>query len=133
MNISIASFAFHGLKAAGMVDVFGYLETCRYRYGLSTADIWNGLIDSDPEKYLNDGFCGKLKAALTERELALVNYHADGCHAWEDEPAVRQRYHDLALRHLKFAAGVGAQTVRIDAGGKGQVWTNEQFDTIVKK
>lgn len=132
MNISIASFAFHGLKAAGMIDVFGYLETCRHRYGLSTADIWNGLIDSDPEKYLNDGFCGKLRTALAERELTLVNYHADGCHCWEDDAAVRQRYHDLAVRHLKFAAAVGAKTVRIDAGGKGQVWTNEQFDTIVK-
>ncbi len=131
MNISIASFAFHGLKAAGMIDVFGYLETCRYRYQLRTADIWNGLIDSDPEKYLNDDFARKLKTALQERELALVNYHADGCHLWEDDPAARERNRALALRHLKFAADLGAKTVRIDAGGKGTEFTSEQWDVII--
>jgi hypothetical protein len=26
MNISIASFSFHGLKSQGMMDVFGYLS-----------------------------------------------------------------------------------------------------------
>ena len=104
MNISIASFSFHGLKSAGLMDVFGYLETCRYRYGLSTADIWNGLIDKDPEVYLNDAFAAKLVTALEERELTVVNYHADGCHAWENEPAARDRNHSLALRHLKFGS-----------------------------
>ncbi len=131
MNISIASFSFHGLKSAGMMDVFGYLEACRYRYGLNTADIWNGLIDNDPEKYLNDEFLKKLKSALDERELTLVNYHADGCHVWEDDPATRARYRDLALRHLKAAAYLGARTVRIDAGGKGQVWSAQQWDTVI--
>jgi len=130
MNVSIASFSFHGLKAAGMMDVFGYLESCRYRYALSTADIWNGLISSDPEFYLNDEFLKKLKAALDERELALVNYHADGCHVWEDDPAKRAAHHALALRQLHAAKVLGAKTLRIDAGGKGNVWTSEQFDTI---
>ena len=131
MNISIASYAFHGLKGAGMIDVFGYLEACKHRYGLNTADIWNGLIDNDPEKYLNDGFLRKLKAALDERELTLVNYHADGCHIWEDDADRRKLHHDLALRHLQAAAYLGARTVRIDAGGKGSVWSNQQWDTII--
>ena len=41
--ISIASYSFHGLLEAGMIDVFGYLESCRYRYHLDTADIWSNL------------------------------------------------------------------------------------------
>ncbi len=131
-SISIASYAFHGLKAAGMIDVFGYLETCRYRYGLCTADIWNGLISDNPEFYLNDDFLKKLRAALDERELTLVNYHADGCHIWEDSPDGRAVHHALALRHLHAAEVLGAKTVRIDAGGKGNVWTSEQLDTITK-
>jgi sugar phosphate isomerase/epimerase len=130
MNISIASFSFHGAKAAGTMDVFGYLETCRYRYGLSTADIWNGLISSNPEFYLNDEFLKKLKADLDERELTLVNYHADGCHVWEDEPEQRARNRTLALRHLHAGELLGAKTVRIDAGGRGHTWTSQQFDTI---
>lgn len=133
MSISIAAFSFHGLKSAGLMDVFGYLETCRYRYGLGTADIWNGLIDRDPEVYLNDAFPAKLVGALAERELTVVNYHADGCHAWENEPAAREKNHSLALRHLKFGAQIGAKTVRIDAGSRGQTWTDEQFDFIVQK
>lgn len=131
MNISIASFAFHGLKAQGMMDVFGYLETCRYRYGLNTADIWNGLIDNDPEKYLNEEFLRKLKIAMEERELTLVNYHADGCHLWEDDAERRKKHRELALRHLQAAAYLGAKTVRIDAGGKGTVFSNEQWDVII--
>ncbi len=50
MNISIASYSFHKTIAAGKMDVFGYLESCKYRYRLDTADIWNGLLRStDPD------------------------------------------------------------------------------------
>lgn len=42
MRISILSYSFRGLLEAGMMDVFGYLETCKYRYGLDAADIWRG-------------------------------------------------------------------------------------------
>lgn len=132
MNISLASYAFHGLKAAGMMDVFGYLETCRHRYGLATADIWNGLISDNPEFYLNDEFLKKLKAALDERELTLVNYHVDGVHVWEDDPDRRQAHVALAMRQLQAAEYLGARTVRIDAGGKGTVWTQQQWDIIIK-
>ena len=44
MNISIASYAFYGLLKEGAIDLFGYLETCKYRYGMQTADIWNGML-----------------------------------------------------------------------------------------
>jgi hypothetical protein len=44
MNISVAGFSVHGLLAEGKIDIFGYLESCRYRYDLHTADIWNGLL-----------------------------------------------------------------------------------------
>jgi sugar phosphate isomerase/epimerase len=97
---------------------------------LSTADIWNGLISRDVEFYLNEDFLKKLKAALDERELTLVNYHADGCHVWEDDPAERAKNRALALRHLQAAEVLGAETVRIDAGGRGQTWTTQQLDTI---
>ena len=31
-NVSIASYAFHGLLREGAIDVFAYLETVKYRY-----------------------------------------------------------------------------------------------------
>ena len=40
MNVAVASYAFHGLVRSGRMDVFGYLESCKYRYHLRTADIW---------------------------------------------------------------------------------------------
>ncbi len=132
MKISIASYSFHGLRGADMMDVFGYLETCKYRYQLDAADIWNGLIGRDETAYLQDSFLKKLREALAEREMTLANYHADGCHIWEDDAGQREAHHRSALAHLKAAAYLGAKTVRIDAGGKGQVWTAEQFDLIVK-
>jgi hypothetical protein len=86
MNISLAGFSVHGLLAEGKIDIFGYLESCRYRFGLQTADIWNGLLPTiEPE------FLKKVRQGMEERELQLVNYHVDGVHLWEDDPAARER------------------------------------------
>jgi sugar phosphate isomerase/epimerase len=38
-----------------------------------------------------------------------------------------------ALAHLKAAKILGGRFARIDAGGKGDHWTQEQFDHIVKR
>ncbi len=128
MNISIASYAFHGLLAAGQMDVFGYLESCKYRYHLDTADIWNGMLTSTDEAYLK-----KVKAALDERELTLVNLCVDGAHIWEDDPDLREKNYQNALAHLKAGEILGARTVRIDAGVRADTFTNEQLDWIVKR
>ena len=128
MNISIASYAFHGLLREGQIDVFGYLESCRYRYGLGAADIWNGMLDSTDEAYLL-----KVKDALDERELVLVNLCVDGAHIWEDDPDVREKHHQNALAHLSAAELLGAETVRIDAGVRADTFTDEQFEWIIKR
>jgi sugar phosphate isomerase/epimerase len=132
MNISIASFSFHGALAEGTMDVFAYLEACRYRYHLNTADIWNGLLGSDVEVQLNEDRLKKVRKAMDERDLVCVNYHADGCHPWEDDPEVRARHKELAYRHLRVAEILGARTVRIDTGGRERHWTDEQFDFIAE-
>jgi len=130
MNISIASFSFHGAVADGTLDVFGYLEACRYRYHLNTADIWNGLLGSDVEVQLNEDRLRKVRRAMDERDLVCVNYHADGCHPWEPDPEVRARHRELAYRHLKAAEILGAKTVRIDTGGSEREWSSEEFAFI---
>jgi sugar phosphate isomerase/epimerase len=132
MKISIASFSFHGALAQGTLDIFAYLEACRYRFHLDTADIWNGLLGADVELQLNEERLHKVRQAMDERSLVCVNYHADGCHPWEDEPEVRERHRELAYRHLKAAEILGAQTVRIDTGGREREWTDEEFDFIAQ-
>ncbi len=132
MNISIASFSFHGALGDGTMDVFTYLEACRYRYHLDTADIWNGLLGADVEIQLDPERLAKVRRAMDERDLVCVNYHADGCHPWEDDAEARERHLALAYRHLKAAEILGAKTVRIDTGGRDREWTSEQFDVISK-
>jgi sugar phosphate isomerase/epimerase len=128
MKISVASYAFYGLLREGQIDLFGYLESCKYRYHLRTADIWNGMLLSTEDDYL-----AKVKAALDERELALANLCVDGAHIWEDDPDVRERHYQNALSSLHAAEVLGAKTIRIDAGVREDVFTDEQFDWIVKR
>jgi sugar phosphate isomerase/epimerase len=128
MNVSVASYSFHGLLAAGMIDIFGYMESCKYRYHLRSADIWNGMLVSTDEEYLK-----KVKEGLDQRELVLANYCVDGAHIWEDDPAAREKNYQNALANLKAGEYLGAKTIRIDAGGAGTSFTEEQFDLIVKR
>lgn len=125
MNISIAGYSVHGLLSEGKIDIFGYLESCRYRYGLNTADIWNGLLPN-----IDSNSVLKVKHGLEERELTLVNYHVDGVHLWEDDAEARERNYKEALLHLKVAATLSAKTVRFDTGGKLVRMSNEQLDYI---
>ena len=128
MKISIASYAFHGLLAHGQIDLFGYLESCRYRYQLDTADIWNGMLPDTSADALQ-----RAKEGLQERDLTLVNLCVDGAHIWEEDPAVRDQNYQNALAYLHAAEVLGARTIRIDAGGAGEQFTNEQFDLIVMR
>jgi hypothetical protein len=130
MKVSIAGFSFHRLKAAGVMDVFGYLESCRYRYGLDAADVWAGLIDHDLTRATDPALVAKVREGLDERGLVLANFHADGCHPWEDAADARAKHAALAERVLDAAEALGARTVRIDTGGRQLAWTDEQFDLI---
>lgn len=128
MNLSVLSYSFRGLLEAGKIDIFGYLETCKYRYHLSIADIWNGFLPSMEESFLR-----KVREALDERELTLTDYCADQVNIWENDPAKREKFHQNALANLNAARILGAKFMRVDAGGNGTAWTDEQFDLIVKR
>jgi sugar phosphate isomerase/epimerase len=128
MKISIASYSFHGLLAEGKMDLFGYLESCRFRYHVQSADIWNGMIASTDDDYLK-----KVKDGLEERQMELANLCVDGPHIWEEDPAAREKNYQGALTYLHAAEFLGAKTIRIDAGGQGEAFSNEQFDLIVKR
>ncbi|MFB3828054.1 MAG: sugar phosphate isomerase/epimerase family protein [Bryobacteraceae bacterium] len=133
MRLSVLSYSFRGLLAEGKMDVFGYLETCKYRYHLGAADIWTGnkgfLMSTD------EGYIRKVRDGLDERELVLADLAVDYAQLWMDDPAQREKYYQNGLAHLKANAILGAKFVRIDAGGdrKKSEWTGEQFDYIVKR
>ncbi|MBM3211161.1 sugar phosphate isomerase/epimerase, partial [Candidatus Poribacteria bacterium] len=128
MKISVLSYSLRELLNEGKMDVFGYLETCKYRYHLSAADIWSGFIPNT-----DDNFLKKLKDGLDEREMELADLCVDGAHVWEDNPEARENNYQRALTFLKAAVTSGARFVRIDAGGRNESWTPEQFDFIVSR
>ena len=129
LKISILSYSFHGLLQWGLMDIFGYLESCKYRYHLDAADIWNGFFPTTDQ-----GFILKVKKAIDEREMVTAQLCCDQCHIWTDDPAIRERNYGNALRHLEIGKTIGARAVRIDAGGYSfQKWPDEVFDHIVMR
>ncbi len=128
MKISILSYSFHGALSSGELDLFGYLEACRYRYALNAADLWSGHFASIEPDYV-----AKVKNALEERDLYLADIAVDGAHLWEDEAEKRAANYERAKTFLNIAATLGAKVVRIDAGSRAEAWTTEQFDFIVKR
>jgi hypothetical protein len=130
MNVAIMSYSFHPIWRSGRMNVFGYLESCRYRYGMRAADLWNAMLESLDTEYLQ-----KVKEELAERELALVNLAVDGAHIWDADPNVQERHYQNALAHLAAAETLGAQSVRIDTGGTPaeSTYTEEQMDLIVRR
>jgi len=125
MNISIASYAFHGLLAEGKMDVFGYLESVKYRYHLDAADIWNGMLPNAEEEYIR-----KVREAMDEKEMGLANLCVDDAHLWDADSDERERLHRNALAHLRAAVILGALTVRIDMGIREETMSDEQLDFI---
>jgi sugar phosphate isomerase/epimerase len=135
-RISILSYSFLGLFRAGKIDVFGYLESCRHRYGLDSANIWNGMLTSTNEDYLK-----KVREALDERNLSLCVLTSDDTHVWDPDPSVRAKNRANALANLNAARILGAEFMRLDAGGPAandrtstaaKEWSSEAFDGIVK-
>ena len=128
-QISIASYSFHGLLEAGMMDIFGYLESVRYRYQVGWADIWNGFLHHD----YSDDFLKKIRCGLDERDLKLASLCCDWAHPWMDTPEEREKNYQEALGCLKAAEILGAKTVRFDFGVWTRDVTEEQWDYVAMR
>ncbi|MCR4907057.1 MAG: sugar phosphate isomerase/epimerase [Clostridiales bacterium] len=124
----VASYSFHGMLGEGTCDVFRYLDLLRFRYHVRYADIWTGFLPT-----LDDGFLGKVRAALDRNELTLANLCVDGPHVWMDDPDAREAHKKQMLDMLRAAEKLGAKTVRVDFGGTdGHTMPEEAFEYIVK-
>ncbi|GIO97212.1 hypothetical protein J14TS5_22980 [Paenibacillus lautus] len=139
MNISIGGYSFYNTFLDGRMDVFGYLETVKYRYRMDAVDLWNGFfIDRSDSVYklADKSYIRKIREALDEKEIRVVNFAVDGAHLWDPDPDIRQKLYENALVHLDAAEILGAETVRIDTGGsykESEPMTYEQFEYTVKR
>ena len=130
IKMSIMSYAFHGLLRRGMIDMFGYLETSKYRYNMDAVHLWSGYFESTDEEYLL-----KVKEAIEERELFPGDLAVDQAHVWDDDADRRATHYKNAKAYLNAARILSVPFVRIDAGGSRETmeWTDEEFDHIVMR
>jgi len=141
MKLSIGGYSFFNTQQEGKMDIFGYLESVKYRYGLDTVDFWNGQFEgADFSKLPDESFVHKVREAMDEKGMTLINYAVDGAHIWDADPEKREVLYERALAHLNIAEILGAKSVRIDTGGvfgNNPAFTmemsDEQFEYTVKR
>lgn len=127
-TISIASYSFHGLLNKKAMSVFQYFETVKYRYGMTTADIWNGMLAEYGEEYLKF-----VRQMMDEHGLSLENLCCDGCHLWAAEAEEQKKLDQAADDCFRAAEILGAKTIRMDVGVRDKVMSTEQLDFIARK
>lgn len=146
MELSICSFSFHRLLAAGRQDMFKYITDCK-ELGATQLDPWNahlaGVQDaetikkagSDPENAAlpaqDDEYVARVKAAADAVGLPFGCIAVDGAHIYEPTPEARQANRTVAYRWLEIAAKLEAKQMRIDAGGPAEM-PCDVFDTLVE-
>lgn len=144
MKLSIGGYSFNNTFLAGKMDVFGYLESVKYRYHLSTVDLYNGFFvdkSTDIWRLADEAYLRKIREALDEKQMTVVNIAIDTAALWDPDENKRELQYQNALQHLHAAAILGAKTVRIDTGGSysndpnGDFYkmNEEQFEHIVTR
>ena len=140
LPLSILSFSFFRLVRERTMNMFGYFESCRFRYGLGAADLWNGMFES-----LDDDYINLVHTALKERQLVIPNIAAD--HASligrpsQDSPEDRARRRALQDKYLRISKKLGVGFLRFDAGPMRErgvtsdtdPWSDADFDYLVKR
>ncbi|UCC63892.1 MAG: sugar phosphate isomerase/epimerase [Anaerolineae bacterium] len=146
MELSICSYSFHRLLAAGKQDIFKYITDCR-ELGATQLDPWDEHLaplkeseeawraNADPEDVQlspqDEAYLDRVNRAATEAGLPFGCIAVDGAHIYEPAPEARRANRAAAYGWLEVAAGLGARQVRIDAGGPEEM-PNDVFGIIVE-
>jgi sugar phosphate isomerase/epimerase len=116
MRYSLCSYSLHRTVEAGKMDVFGYNRFCRDA-GFTQLDPWNYHI---AQAYDDDGYLAELKASGADVGLPYGCIAIDGAHIYEPSAEARAENQQRRYRWLEIAAELGAEQLRIDAGGRDQ-------------
>ncbi len=146
MKFSIGSYSFHRLLADGKQDMFKYIQDSK-DLGAAQLDPWNAHLSiissedtvikagNDPEgaqlSAQSDDYIARVKAAADAAGLPFGCIAVDGAHIYEPTPEKRALHRASAYRWLDVAAKLGAQEVRIDAGGPPEL-PDDIFAIIVE-
>ncbi|UVI32867.1 sugar phosphate isomerase/epimerase family protein [Paenibacillus spongiae] len=133
MEISVCSFSFHRLLAAGKQDIFQYIIDSK-NLGCTHLEPWNAHLakidqgqdvlhaGSNPDKShhltaMDDGYLDEVKAAADEAGLPFGCIAVDGAHIYEQDEEARRTNRAKAYRWISIAERLGASHIRIDSGG----------------
>jgi sugar phosphate isomerase/epimerase len=149
--VSICSFSFHRLLGEGKQDIFQYIRDCQ-ALGCTHLAPWNAhftrpsdaaeveRLGRNPQlpdlpAWLtppsDEGYLADIKAAAEQADLPFECIAVDRAHIYEDDPAKRRTNRQLACRWLDIAETLGAESIRIDAGGPEDM-PEEAFRIIVE-
>ena len=143
-SLSIASYSFHRLLESGQQDMAAYIAECK-RLGATHLDPWNahlapltardaairsagepvGELSPEEKAYLVE-----MKAQADAAGLPFGCVAVDGAHIYEADEHARRVNRGIAQRWLEAARLLGAQQVRIDAGGQGDTWPDDVFGIV---
>lgn len=110
--ISLASYSFHGALEKKQIDIFSYLHLLKYKYAVTYADIWTGILTNQEEDCIK-----AIRETMDRYDISLANLCVDGPHLWVDDPEERAQHKEQMLRYIGIANTLGAKTIRIDFGG----------------
>ncbi|GIK73530.1 MAG: hypothetical protein BroJett021_25180 [Chloroflexota bacterium] len=126
MRYSLCSYSLHRTVDAGQMDLFGYFNFCK-ETGYTQLDPWNFHLK---QAYDDNGFLAEVKAAAAETGLPMGCIAVDGAHIFEPTEDARAENQARRYRWLEIAHALGAEQMRIDAGGREQAF-DEIFDIVV--
>ncbi len=98
------------------MDAFGYNRFCK-EVGYTQLDPWNYHI---AQAYDDNGYLAELKASGADVGLPYGCIAVDGAHIYEPSAEARAENQRRRYRWLEIAAELGAEQLRIDAGGRDQ-------------
>jgi len=146
MRIGICSFSFHRTVAAGKMDIFSYIQTCK-NLDCTHLDPWNAHLSlaasgaetlfagrnpalAKLEPPADQTFIDRVRTAAAVAGLPFGCIAMDGCYIYEPEPAAREVNRKRACQWLAIAEQLGATQARIDAGGPSEM-PDDAFRIIV--
>src|SRR6185503_15842051 len=131
MDLSICSFSFHRLLAAGKQDIFKYINDCK-ELGCTLLDPWNAHLaeikDGDSVIFaghnpdlaelseVDEAYVDQVKGAAEVAGLPFGCIAVDGAHIYEATIEAREANRAKAYRWIAIAGTLGARQIRIDAG-----------------
>lgn len=127
MRFSICSYSFHRTAAAGGMDIFSYIDWNK-EHGFSQLDPWMKHLELG---YDDDAYVAKVKAAGDAAALPFGCVAVDGGHIYEPTAEKRAANRQVAKRWIDICQQLGAEQVRIDAGGREES-LEEIFDIVVE-